>query len=248
MGQLSVASLVQPVHHCQVASANSLPPSRRRTTPHGQLAAGTTCRRRLRESWVVERVSRYAEWQQRLRSSHFHTPHHCWQCCCQAPDWRGPRQMLAAVDWGGNGEWEHPIFTSPAIASANSWSSAWQRWGVWKWDAPRCYPPSTPPNSLNSEQPRAQHGSSGVCENWMCQLLTLLCTLPIRLPAHPALPWEVTALPTCLPAHLTLPPITIANCPCGELAMWSYLAVTWQWVGRGDLASWLFWAGCTELS
>lgn len=38
-----------PARHCQAASANTPPPSRHRTTPHGQLAVGITCCRQPKE-------------------------------------------------------------------------------------------------------------------------------------------------------------------------------------------------------
>lgn len=49
MGQLATASLPLPAGHCEVASANPLLPSHHRTTPHGQVTAGTICCRQPKE-------------------------------------------------------------------------------------------------------------------------------------------------------------------------------------------------------
>uniref|UniRef100_A0A2D4MBA7 Uncharacterized protein n=1 Tax=Micrurus spixii TaxID=129469 RepID=A0A2D4MBA7_9SAUR len=63
----------------------------------------------------------------------------------------------------------------------------------------------------------------GPCENGMTSATVnfpLLCTLPTYPLALPAL----------------RPPV--ASSPCGKLAVWSCLAMTWQWqVARGNLAA-----------
>lgn len=55
-GQLCPASSPSPAHHCQIVSANSLLPSCRRTTQHGQFAMGTTHHGQPEGGWAEHRV------------------------------------------------------------------------------------------------------------------------------------------------------------------------------------------------